>query len=134
MIYRKKKQTRLTKIFYMYIASTEKCDCMHLGLARKLRPNYASCLILWLRVPNNKPSHATGRRHQLEFYVIVTVSMTVNCKVSRNIHQDTMPSKWRMKHSHGLRERSGPSNAYGTKMAQLQKFFIPNNSSKSSFT
>lgn len=80
----------------MYIASTEKCDCMYLGLARRLRPNYASCLILWLRVANNKPSHETGRRlqvHQLEFNAIVTVSMTVNCKVSRNIHQDTMPSK-----------------------------------------
>lgn len=80
----------------MYIASTEKCDCIHLGLARKLRSNYASYLILWLRVANKKPSHESRRRlqvHQLEFNSIVTVTMTVNCNVLRNIHQDTMPSK-----------------------------------------
>lgn len=49
----------------MYIASTEKCDYIHLGLARKLRSNYASCLILWLRIANKKPSHETGRRLQV---------------------------------------------------------------------
>lgn len=80
----------------MYIASTEKCDCIHLGLARKLRSNYASYLILWLRVANKKPSHESRRRlqvHQLEFNSIVTVTMTVKFNVLRNIHKDTMPSK-----------------------------------------
>lgn len=81
----------------MYIASTEKCDYIHLGLARKLRSNYASCLILWLRIiANKKPSHETGRRlqvHQLEFNFIVTVTMTVKFNVLRNIHKYTMPSK-----------------------------------------
>lgn len=82
----------------MYIASTEKCNYIHLGLARKLRSNYASCLILWLRIANKKPSHETGRRlqvHQFEFNFIVTVTMTVKFNVLRNIHlRKHMEQKW----------------------------------------